>query len=119
VKCDLTAVDLANSCTAMGRTRLIATSINFLREVKDQGIISVQWISNVSMSSDIFTKNVGGRAFLRHRDVYVPEDPSVSQMAASTRPIQLERGWSPHAFERVEIVRNWIEHQRTRLEEYQ
>jgi hypothetical protein len=28
------------------------------------------------MSSDIFTKNVGGRTFFRHRDVYVREDPT-------------------------------------------
>jgi hypothetical protein len=36
------------------------------------------------MSSDIFTKNVGGSTFFRHRDVYVREDPSVSHMAEST-----------------------------------
>jgi hypothetical protein len=41
------AVDLINSWTATGRTRHIAT-----------GVIIVQWISNVGMSSDIFTKNV-------------------------------------------------------------
>jgi hypothetical protein len=28
------------------------------------------------MSSDIFTKNVGGGDFLRHRDIYVRSDPS-------------------------------------------
>jgi hypothetical protein len=78
------AVDLANSWTATGRTRHIATRINFLRELKEQGTISVRWISNVAMSSDIFTKNVGGSDFFRHRDVYVREDPSASCVAAST-----------------------------------
>jgi hypothetical protein len=78
------AVDLVNSWTATGRTRHIATRINFLRELKEEGTISVRWISNVAMSSDIFTKNVGGYDFYRHRDVYVREDPSVSCVAAST-----------------------------------
>jgi hypothetical protein len=71
------AVDLAYSWTATGRTRHIATRINFLRELKEQGLISINWISNVGMSSDIFTKNVGGKDLYKHRDVYVREDPSV------------------------------------------
>jgi hypothetical protein len=65
------AVDLVNSWSATGRTRHIFTRINFLREIKEEGVIAVQWISNVHMSSDIFTKNVGGADFLRHRAVYV------------------------------------------------
>jgi hypothetical protein len=78
------AVDLANSWTATGRTRHIATRINFLRELKEQGLISINWISNVWMSSDIFTKNVGGKDFYKHRDVYVREDPSVPCVEAPT-----------------------------------
>jgi hypothetical protein len=69
------AVDLVNSWSATGRTRHIATRINFLRELKAEGLISVQWISNVEMSSDIFTKNVGGADFVRHRSVYVRDGP--------------------------------------------
>jgi hypothetical protein len=69
------AVDLANSWTATGRTRHISTRINFVRELKEEGIISVKWISNKHMSSDIFTKNVGGKGFERHRNVYVSESP--------------------------------------------
>jgi hypothetical protein len=75
------AVDLVSSWTATGRTHHFATRINFLKE---QGTISVRWISNVAMSSDIFTKNVGGNDFYRHRDVYIREDPSVSFVEAST-----------------------------------
>jgi hypothetical protein len=71
------AVDLINSWTAAGRTRHNATRINFLRELKDSGVIIVQWISNVGMSSDIFTKHVGGFEFYKHRDVYVRQNPSV------------------------------------------
>jgi hypothetical protein len=74
---DKGAVDLANSWTATNRTRHIATRINFLRELKGEGVISVQWISSFLMSSDIFTKNVSGQDFKRHRDVYVRKNPSV------------------------------------------
>jgi hypothetical protein len=69
------AVDLANSWSATGRTRHISTRINFLRELKEEGVIVVQWISNVDMSKDIFTKNVGSADFLKHREVYVQEKP--------------------------------------------
>jgi hypothetical protein len=69
------AVDLANSWTATSRTRHIASHINFVRELKEEGVITVQWLSNQQMSSDIFTKNVGGSDFARHRDVYVRDTP--------------------------------------------
>jgi hypothetical protein len=90
------AADLVNSWTATGRTRYIATRINFLREINEEGTISVRWISNVAMSSDIFTKNVGGNDFYRHRDVYVREDPSVSYVAASTMTNPVREGVGVH-----------------------
>jgi hypothetical protein len=71
------AVDLINSWTETGSTRHIATRIIFLRELKEKGVIIVQWISNVGMSSDIFTKNVGGSEFYKHLDFYVRQNPSV------------------------------------------
>jgi hypothetical protein len=54
------AVDLANGWTANSRYRHIATRINFLRELREEHIISVYWITNKLMTSNIFTKNVGG-----------------------------------------------------------
>jgi hypothetical protein len=68
-------VDLANSWSATGRTRHIASRINFLRELKEEGIIMVKWISNTHMSSNTFTKNVGGKEFEKHRAVYVRQAP--------------------------------------------
>jgi hypothetical protein len=79
IECDNKgAVDLANGWTANGRTRHIATRINFLRELKEAQILTIKWISNAYMSSDIFTKNVGGKDFEKHRDVYVRQNPTVS-----------------------------------------
>jgi hypothetical protein len=59
------AVDLANGWSAAGRTRHISTRINFLRELKEEGLIVTHRISNAEMSSDNFTKNVGGVDFVR------------------------------------------------------
>ena len=60
------ACDLANNWSSAGRTRHVAIRVNFLRELKEQGDLLVQWIPNKQMSSDIFTKNVGGEDFQRH-----------------------------------------------------
>jgi hypothetical protein len=42
------AVDLANGWSAAGRTRHISTRINFLRELKEEGLIVTQWIFECS-----------------------------------------------------------------------
>jgi len=67
-------VDLANNWSSAGRTRHICTKIAFLRELKEEGILKVQWTSNVHMSSDIFTKNVGGADFRKHVKTYCGDD---------------------------------------------
>jgi hypothetical protein len=63
-----------------------------LRELREQGLISVRWVSNVGMSSDILTKNVGGKDFHNHRDVYVREQPSVQSVEAPTTTYPLGEG---------------------------
>ena len=68
------AVDLANNWSVAGRTRHIATKINFLREMKEEGLIKVVWTSNEYMASDIFTKNVGNPDFDRHCQTFVSDD---------------------------------------------
>jgi hypothetical protein len=72
------AKDLADEWTANSKTRHIATRVNFLRELKEENILVVKWISNKYMSSDIFTKNVGGEDFKRLRDMYIRKNPGVS-----------------------------------------
>jgi hypothetical protein len=65
------AVDLVNSWTYTGRTRHIATKITFMRELKEEGRLEAVWIPASMMSADIFTKNVGGADFQRHRRAVV------------------------------------------------
>jgi hypothetical protein len=67
------AVDLINSRAATGNTRHICTPINFLRELKEEDLLKVDWISNKFMSSAIFTKNVGGTDLQKHSQQYVGE----------------------------------------------
>ena len=40
--------------------------IMFLRELKKDGVIRVQWIPTGENPSDIFTKNVDRQTFLKH-----------------------------------------------------
>ena len=68
------AVDLANNWSAGGRTRHVCTKIAFLRELKEDSVVVVKWTSNTRMSSDIFTKNVGGSDLRKHMKAYVGED---------------------------------------------
>jgi hypothetical protein len=86
---------LVNSWTATGRTRHIATRINFLRELEEEGTISVRWISNVAMSSDILQRMLEEMTSI---DIvmYVREDPSVSCVAASTMTNPVGEGVGVH-----------------------
>ena len=52
----------------------MATKIMFLHELKDEDLLVVEWISNVFMCSDLFTKNLGDKDFKRHTEVYVGKD---------------------------------------------
>jgi hypothetical protein len=59
------AVDLANNWSTAGRTRHVATKIMFLRELKEQGLLKVEWVPATEMTSDVFTKNLGDGDFLK------------------------------------------------------
>ena len=67
-------VDLANNWSVGGRTRHVEVKKFFLRELKEQGILRIVWVSNKDMSSDIFTKNVGGNDFKQHTKTHCGEN---------------------------------------------
>ena len=66
--------DYIDSWSVGGRMRHIQTKFHFLRELKEQGIIAVKWISTDSNTADVFTKNLNGLAFEKHIKVFVGED---------------------------------------------
>ena len=68
------AVDLINGWSAGGRTRHMDTRLNFMRELKEAGIINVIWIAGENNASDLFTKNLPGPVFNKHTKVFCGDD---------------------------------------------
>jgi len=68
------AVDLSKNWSVNGRTRHDSIRQSFLRELNEDGIISVKWILTEDNSSDLYTKNLSGPAFEKHASVYVGKD---------------------------------------------
>ena len=60
------AVDLANGWSISGGTKHTEVRIAFVRELKEAGIIKVEWISTQDNEADIFTKNVDSVTFEKH-----------------------------------------------------
>ena len=60
------AVDLINGWSIGGGTKHMDCRIMFLRELKEDGVIRVQWIPSGENVSDIFTKNTDKKTFLKH-----------------------------------------------------
>ena len=68
------AVDLANNWSAGGRTRHVDVRQNFLRELKEQGILKVVWVPGSQNDADMHTKNLGGPELDKHGRVYFGDD---------------------------------------------
>ena len=52
------AVQLVNNWSVGGRTRHVDIKKNFLRELKDNGLLKVEWMSGEDITPDMHTKNV-------------------------------------------------------------
>ena len=57
----LGAVDSANNWSCGGRMRRV--KLNFLRELKEEGVLDIQWMSGKENLANLFTKNLGGSDF--------------------------------------------------------
>ena len=68
------AVDLINSWSVGGRTRHVGVKFNWLRELKEAGIIIVKWCPGEDNDADMHTKNVAGPTFEKHARVYFGDD---------------------------------------------
>ena len=60
------AVDFCNNWSIVGQTRQIEVKQYYLQELKDAGILKVQWKSGDEMTSNIFTNNSAGLLFEKH-----------------------------------------------------
>ena len=64
VQCDNKgAVDMANGWNVNGGTKHIDICLNFIRELKEEGTIRVEWISTNDMTADILSKNLDKSKF--------------------------------------------------------
>ena len=68
------AVDLFNNWSVAGRTRHIGARLNFMRELKEQGVLEVKWIASEDNNSDMFTKNLSAPQFEKHMQAYVTDE---------------------------------------------
>jgi hypothetical protein len=68
------AVDYANNWSASGRMRHSCIKLSFVRELKEQGLLDIGWCKSEDMPADLFTKNLGGRQFMKHVEVFCGED---------------------------------------------
>ena len=65
------AVDLVNGWSSGGGTKHMNVRKMFLRELKEQGVLSIKWQPTKENESDIFTKNVDNATFDRHLLAFV------------------------------------------------
>jgi hypothetical protein len=61
------AIFIANNFSAEGRTKHIDTRLHFVRDLIDQSIITIKYVRSHDNVADIFTKNVDGATFDRHK----------------------------------------------------
>ena len=68
------AVDLANNWSAGRRMCHVDVRQNFLRELKEEGILVVQWITGPTNDADPHTKNIVEPDFEKHVVLYTGKD---------------------------------------------
>ena len=68
------AVDLANNWSAGGRTCHMDTRMFFLRELKEAGIMKIQWVRGNENPVDMFTKNLSGPDFEKCARTFIGDD---------------------------------------------
>jgi hypothetical protein len=75
---DKVAKDIINNWSVGGQTRHVGIRFNFLRELKESGVIEIHWISTHYNCLDILTKNLPVNLYYKYSkrccvDNYNPE----------------------------------------------
>ena len=68
------AVDMSRSWNINGRNRAMGVRICYLRELKEEGLIDIEWISSEENPADLFTKNLDGPTFEKHTKFFWGEE---------------------------------------------
>jgi hypothetical protein len=75
------AKDLVNNWSVGGRTRHMDVRNHFLRELKEAGIVRVQYVKTEDNCTDMFTKNLSGSVFNKHARVFCGDDPKTFRVS--------------------------------------
>ena len=65
------AVDLLNSWPASAATRHMSARLAWMRELKEQGILEVQWEAGTENAADVFAKNLDRETFEKHASAFM------------------------------------------------
>ena len=68
------AVDIFNSWSVSGQTRAEATRFAYVRELKEKGWLSIEWISTDKNEADLYMKNLDRATYEKHAAKFVGED---------------------------------------------
>ena len=68
------AVDHCNNHSVGGRTKHMEVKQLYLRQLKEKGLLKVQWRGGDENDADLFTKNLPAATFHKHVKVYCGED---------------------------------------------
>ena len=63
-------VDIFNNWSIAGNTRAVSVRFAYIRELKEEGLLEIEWISGEDNPADLFTKNLDGTTFTRHTNTY-------------------------------------------------
>ena len=64
-------VDLVHNFLVGGRTKHVEIRLLWMRELKEKGVLDIQWISGDNNEMDIQTKNTSGPVFNKHSKAYL------------------------------------------------
>jgi hypothetical protein len=68
------AVDLVNNWSVSGRTKHLLKRLSYIRGLKEQGLLIVQWVPTGEIEPDTKTKNLAGPVFEKCATSFVGHD---------------------------------------------
>ena len=67
---NIRAIFLAHNTKTSHRTKHIDTRYHFVREYVEDKVLKIVFVKSAENQADPYTKNVGGKSFMKNADVY-------------------------------------------------
>ena len=84
--------DIVDGWSVVGRTRHLSYRMNWLRELKEQGILEIEWVRSEMNPSDLLSKNLMGPLFAKHRQLWYGDDWNVEEDASKSQAMEAREG---------------------------